>query len=83
MVVDFPAPFGPRRPTICPVGIEKLTSSTALNSPKRFERCETSIIFEMSLKFLTERIERTEVHYIENKIYEDRLYFFHEKFNLI
>ena len=36
----------------------------------------------MSLKILTERTERTEVHYIENKIYEDRLYFFGENFNL-
>ena len=44
IVVVFPAPFGPSRPTICPVGIEKLTSFTALNVPKMRETLLTSII---------------------------------------
>src|ERR671923_208286 len=29
MVVDLPAPFGPRKPTTCPRSTEKLTPSTA------------------------------------------------------
>ena len=45
IVVVFPAPLGPKRPMICPVGIEKLTSFTARNVPKLRDTCETSIIF--------------------------------------
>src|SRR5690349_20058553 len=37
MVVDFPAPLGPRNPTTCPRSTEKLTASTAGTSPKRLE----------------------------------------------
>jgi len=33
MVVVLPAPFGPIKPTICPSGTEKLTSSTATTPP--------------------------------------------------
>ncbi len=33
MVVVFPAPFGPRKATTCPRGIEKETSLTATKSP--------------------------------------------------
>jgi hypothetical protein len=33
MVVDFPLPFGPRKPVICPAAMEKLRSSTATVSP--------------------------------------------------
>jgi hypothetical protein len=45
MVVVLPAPFGPKSPTISPVEIEKLTSSTALNVPNDFDTPQTSIIF--------------------------------------
>ncbi len=34
MVVDFPAPFGPRKPKNCPGAMLKLTPSTAVKSPK-------------------------------------------------
>ena len=33
MVVDLPAPFGPRKPTISPGATEKLRSSTAVSEP--------------------------------------------------
>jgi hypothetical protein len=33
MVVDFPAPFGPRNPVTRPGWAVKLTSSTAVKSP--------------------------------------------------
>jgi hypothetical protein len=33
MSVDFPAPFGPRRPKICPRGTSKLTSFSARLPP--------------------------------------------------
>src|SRR5271165_7302910 len=35
MVVDFPAPFGPRKPKNCPAATLNVTSSTAVNSPNR------------------------------------------------
>ena len=33
IVVDFPAPFGPRKPTIPPFSTEKVTLFMALKSP--------------------------------------------------
>src|ERR1700746_2454505 len=36
MVVDFPAPLGPRKPKISPRATSIETSSTATKSPKRF-----------------------------------------------
>src|SRR5512138_2300905 len=38
MVVDFPAPFGPRKPKISPLLTSRLTRFTATKSPKLFER---------------------------------------------
>src|SRR5271155_2776184 len=38
MVVDFPAPFGPRNPKNWPGATLKVTSSTAINAPKRRRR---------------------------------------------
>ena len=35
MVVDLPAPFGPRKPKNCPGATVNVTSSTAVSSPKR------------------------------------------------
>ena len=43
IVVDFPAPFGPRRPKISPGSVLKLISSTATNSPNVLRRRSTSI----------------------------------------
>src|SRR5882762_2063828 len=37
MVVDLPAPFGPRKPTTCPRSTENETWSTAVTLPNRFE----------------------------------------------
>ncbi len=34
-VVDLPAPFGPRNPTICPAGISNVNASTANREPNR------------------------------------------------
>ena len=47
MVVDLPAPFGPRNPKNCPVATLKVTSSTAVNSPKRRVRLCVSIAGEV------------------------------------
>src|SRR3989339_551691 len=44
MVVVLPAPLGPRKPTICPWGISKLTRSTAVRPPKRLVRSRASIM---------------------------------------
>ncbi len=33
MVVDFPAPFGPRKPTMRPLSTLKETSDTAVTGP--------------------------------------------------
>jgi len=35
MVVDFPAPFGPRNPKNCPASTRRFTLSTAVKSPNR------------------------------------------------
>jgi hypothetical protein len=45
MVVDLPAPFGPRKPTISPSFIEKEISSTAKWLPYLFTRFLISTIF--------------------------------------
>jgi hypothetical protein len=43
MSVDFPAPFGPRRPKISPSSTPKLMPLTAVNSPNRLTMLRTSI----------------------------------------
>src|SRR5438045_3062554 len=43
MVVDLPAPLGPRKPTTCPLGTSKLISSTARVRPYSFVSLETDI----------------------------------------
>jgi hypothetical protein len=43
IVVDLPAPFGPRNPVIRPGSTEKVRSSTASVAPNRFVRLSTSI----------------------------------------
>jgi len=42
--VDLPAPLGPRKPMISPRRTEKLTSSTAVNAPKRLTRRSVTIL---------------------------------------
>src|SRR6267142_2026342 len=50
MTVDFPDPFGPRKPKIDPLEIEKVTRSTAVNEPKRFVRSRHWIIASSFIK---------------------------------
>src|SRR3974390_1024360 len=45
IVVVFPAPFGPRKPTICPFSTSKEILSTATVRAYRFVRPSTLIIF--------------------------------------
>ena len=42
MVVDLPAPFGPRKPKISPRATWKLMRSTATKLPNRFSRFSTT-----------------------------------------
>src|SRR4029077_20678413 len=42
IVVDLPAPFGPRKPSTSPRGTVKEMSSTALSGPKCLTRCRIS-----------------------------------------
>jgi len=44
MVVDFPAPFGPRKPSTSPRSTAKDTPSTARFAPKVFTRLSMRII---------------------------------------
>ncbi len=44
MVVDLPAPFGPRKPSTSPVATWKDRSSTATREPKRLPRFLVSIM---------------------------------------
>src|SRR5215472_5840703 len=46
IVVDLPAPFGPRKPRTSPRGTENEISSTAAKSPKNLTRCRTSSMGE-------------------------------------
>src|SRR5436853_4611366 len=43
MVVDLPAPFGPRKPNTSPVPTSNETPSTAVNVPKRLVSLSTTI----------------------------------------
>src|SRR6266852_689779 len=52
MVVDFPAPLGPRKPKNWPDATLRFTSSTATSSPKRRVRFSVEIVGE-SIKFPT------------------------------
>jgi len=38
IVVDFPAPFGPKNPKTCPELTDKTISSTALTEPYDFDK---------------------------------------------
>src|SRR5689334_20138560 len=44
IVVDLPAPFGPRKPSTSPFGTVNETSSTAMSGPKYLTRCRISNI---------------------------------------
>src|SRR5260221_12877511 len=44
MVVVLPAPFGPRKPWISPLGTSRLTPSTAVNDPNFLTRPSTRIM---------------------------------------
>src|ERR1017187_4668693 len=48
-VVDFPAPLGPRKPTICPAGISSESPSTAVWDPNRLVRLCREIILSLLL----------------------------------
>src|SRR5882724_11925944 len=66
MVVDLPAPLGPRTPKISPLFTESDTSRTATSDPNRRDRCSVSMIPGMALRprrlgghgFTIERDER-------------------------
>src|SRR5688572_23104770 len=47
MVVDFPAPLGPRKPSTVPGSTRKLTPSTAVIGPKCLERFLISIMADL------------------------------------
>ena len=49
MVVVFPAPFGPRKPTISPGSTLKEMASTAVRPTKRLVRLDTLIIKEFRM----------------------------------
>src|ERR1035437_6942431 len=52
IVVDLPAPFGPRKPKISPFCTSKLTRFTAVKLPKRFSRFFTTTAFSLLLAFM-------------------------------
>src|SRR5690349_21225537 len=49
IVVDLPAPLGPRKPRTSPRPKSKDTSSTAVTGPNDLVRCRTSIISSMAV----------------------------------
>src|SRR5271165_925466 len=50
MVVDFPAPFGPRNPKNCPAFTRRSTESTAVNGPNRRVNCSV----RMAISFISQ-----------------------------
>ena len=50
MVVDFPAPFGPRKPKNCPGATRRSTPSTARSSPKRRVSAWVEMVGATSIK---------------------------------
>src|ERR1035438_5085381 len=52
IVVDLPAPFGPRKPKISPFCTSKLTRFTAVKLPKRFSRFFTTTAVSWLLAFM-------------------------------
>src|SRR5580704_12654095 len=50
IVVDFPAPFGPRKPTISPRFTSKLILSSARKDPKVFVRSLAEIIASFAIQ---------------------------------
>src|SRR5688572_9286257 len=59
MVVDLPAPLGPRKPTTCPLSTSKLTRSTASTGPYALVNCETEITPILRVKPKLRRLIRT------------------------
>ena len=53
MVVDLPAPLGPRKPKISPRLTSKLMLSTAMKSPKCRERFLTTMAFRLGIAQIT------------------------------
>src|SRR5262249_33032180 len=73
MVVVFPAPFGPRKPTICPFCTSKETSSTAMLRAYRFDRLSTLIIVRLfsfrGADSLSGLIRRKQAHDVITRVY--------------
>src|SRR5258706_2229899 len=70
MVVDLPAPLGPRKPKISPGCTSRLRSATAVKSPKRF------VSFSMwtaQLKVLGSMRQFLPAHQRDKHIFERRL----------
>ena len=52
IVVDLPAPFGPRKPRTSPISTLNDTPFTAVVAPNDFRRFRTSIILKSRLKMV-------------------------------
>src|ERR1700733_8422068 len=59
MVVDFPAPFGPRNPVTTPGFTTKLSPSTAALSPYRLVRPSISIICVLFSSLVADEMDAT------------------------
>src|SRR5690349_10981722 len=68
MVVDLPAPLLPRKPKTSPRLTSKLTSSTALNLPKRRDRCSTTMARSAAAVTLRPPEEAKESGFVEPQL---------------
>src|SRR5208337_382425 len=69
MVVDLPAPLGPRKPKTSPLGISRLSRSTATKSPNRLRR------FSITTELLCSAMRRASASYsIDKKVFDGRLH---------
>ena len=79
MVVDFPAPLGPKKPKISPSLTSKLTPFTArISLSKTFTRSLTSIILSIALPSFSQNtlhiLVRDYIYFIYTQYYPYRLF---------
>src|SRR5664280_2907178 len=70
IVVDLPAPFGPRKPKIWPLGTSKLKRFTAMKLPNRFSRPFTTTAMSscVLMSFLSLLREHRDENVLERRV---------------
>ncbi len=72
MVVDFPAPFGPRNPKTSPLRTVRLSRSTATKLPNRLTRFSITTEFAAGLQALDQAWLRSAGNRIDKQVFDGR-----------